>query len=185
LAEERYHVYQKPDGGWGYMIAQESKPAMTCVGLLGLAMGHGASEDAMLAAAKKNNPGAAVVSKEDPAIQRGLRALGAHIGKPHPAGATPPMANLYFLWSVERVAMLYNLPTIGNKDWYGWGVSILLPNQKPNGSWHSVPYPGYQQANHTIDTCFALLFLKRSNLVQDLTENLMLYMAISDPDARK
>jgi hypothetical protein len=185
LAEERYHVYQKADGGWGYMIGQDSTPSMTCVGLLGLAMGHGASEDAMLAAAKKNNRDAAVISKEDPAIQRGLRALGARIGNPYSTGATPPMANLYFLWSLERVAMLYNLPTIGNKDWYGWGVSILLPNQKPNGSWHSVPYPGYQQANHTIDTCFALLFLKRSNLVQDLTENLMLYMAISDPDARK
>ena len=95
------------------------------------------------------------------------------------------MGDLYFLWSVERVAMLYNLPTIGNKDWYSWGVSILLPNQKDNGAWRSTGYPGHGHANNTIDTCFALLFLKRSNLVHDLTENLMLYMAISDPDARR
>ncbi len=55
-------------------------------------------------------------------------------------------------------------------------------HQANDGTWQSVPYPG---RSPTVDTCFALLFLKRSNLVQDLTDNLQLFMAISDPDAEK
>jgi len=45
------------------------------------------------------------------------------------------MENLYFLWSVERVAVLYDLKTIGGKDWYGWGAQILLANQRGAGNW--------------------------------------------------
>lgn len=33
---------------------------------------------------------------------------------------------LYYLWSVERVAMLYNLQLIGQKDWYRWGADHLI-----------------------------------------------------------
>jgi hypothetical protein len=77
--------------------------------------------------------------------------------------------------------MLYDLKTIGGKDWYGWGAQALLVNQRFDGSWANGRYPG---ANDHCDTCFALLFLKRSNLVPDLTENLRLHMAIRDPEAR-
>src|SRR5262249_57969508 len=133
---------------WLVKPCKHTTPSMTCVGLLGRAMGHGGSEDGLFVAAKKNT---AATLKEDPAIQRGLRQLGNHIGTPYPVSANPPMADLYFLWSVERVAMLYNLPTIGNKDWYSWGVSILLPNQKADGNWRSTSYPGHPQANNTID----------------------------------
>jgi hypothetical protein len=189
LAKKRYLTTQNDDGGWGYMIggANQTRPAMTCVGLLGLAMGHGASEEAMRAAkADGKAPRLKDVDlKEQAAIEVGLRALGHFVGRP--ANTIPPSEDLYFLWSVERVAMLYNLKTIGNKDWYGWGVSILLPGQEKDGSWKSKPYPGHNNfmPMATVDTSFALLFLKRSNLVQDLTENLRLYMAITDPDAKK
>ena len=87
------------------------------------------------------------------------------------------MQNLYFLWTVERVAMLYDLQTIGGKDWYGWGAQILVHHQAANGAWHNSHYPG---ANPPVNTCFALLFLRRSNLVQDLTNNLRLYSGIRD-----
>ena len=76
--------------------------------------------------------------------------------------------------------MLYNLKTIGNKDWYAWGVEILLDNQKDNGNWFMGGYPG---SNTPIDTSMALLFLKRVNFVQDLTESLRLYMPVQDPEA--
>jgi len=91
------------------------------------------------------------------------------------------MQNLYFLWSVERVAMLYDLKTIGGKDWYGWGAQTLLPNQFADGHWQGGFYHGHSPH---LDTCFALLFLKRSNLVPDLTENLRLRMVIHDPEAK-
>jgi len=71
----------------------------------------------------------------------------------------------YYLWSLERVAVTYNLRTIGGKDWYAWGAPIILANQLADGSW-SDRFPGVP------DTCFALLFLNRANVVQDLTRNL-------------
>jgi hypothetical protein len=71
--------------------------------------------------------------------------------------------DLYFLWSVERVAVIFDLKKIGNKDWYDWGVDVILPNQKEDGSWRD-RFPGMP------DTCFALLFLKRANIVKDLTD---------------
>ena len=124
LAYQRYFTSQDTRGGWGYMLTKpEQTPSMTCVGLLGLAMGHGSSPDM---AEGKGPKVAGKSTSEDPAIQNGLKALGDYIGKPSPDKIKPPMENLYFLWSVERVAMLYNLKTIGGKDWYGWGAAQLL-----------------------------------------------------------
>jgi hypothetical protein len=197
LVHTRYHLSQHPDGGWGYHTiwgkagakAQKNewglgtRPSMTCVGLLGLAMGHGSAQE-MRAAAKnpakkakepRVTPASAM---EDPAIQRGLKKLGTYVG--NPTGVkTVRLQDLYALWSVERVAVLYNLKTIGGKDWYGWAAEMLLANQHPDGHWHSGQYPG---SNPTTDTCFALLILKRSNLVQDLSESLGTFITITDPD---
>src|SRR5204863_3408 len=72
----------------------------------------------------------------------------------------------YFLWSLERVGMALDLKTIGNKDWYSWGAEIILATQQLDGSWKG----SYPEAG--IDTSFALLFLRRSNLAQDLTTRL-------------
>lgn len=173
IADERFAGSQNVDGGWGYNLHGGSTASMTCVGLLGVAMGHGAK-------GATPKPGAAL-SAEDPAIQAGLRKLGSHLGEPvlsPQAGLR--MENLYLLWSLERVGMLYNLKTIGGKDWYGWGAQILVVNQSQDGAWsHSAQFHGSEPI---INTCFALLFLKRSNLVQDLSDNLRLNMAITDPD---
>jgi hypothetical protein len=175
-AYQRFMASQVDDGGWGYHFAkQRSTASMTCVGLLGLAMGHGAAPDFVKAGADPKN----LVFKpalEDRDIQRGLQALARNIGD---SGATAPMQNLYFMWSVERVAMLYDLKTIGGKDWYGWGSQILVRHQRPEGDWHPSQYHG---ASPPLNTCFALLFLRRSNLVQDLTNNLRLQSAIRERD---
>lgn len=75
--------------------------------------------------------------------------------------------DLYFLWSVERVGVIYSLPSFdrGKTDWYGWGVPLILGQQRADGSWHD-RFPGVP------DTCFALLFLRRANVAQDLTDRL-------------
>ncbi len=159
-------------GGWGTNI--HTTPTMTCVGLLGLAMGHGA----VPAGAKAGDD-----KFEDPAIKNALSLLARSVGNPvaDPARISPQPTNLYLLWSIERVAMLYDLKTIGGKDWYGWGAQILLNSQNGDGSWGQ---GGYTGATAISDTCFALLFLKRSNLMPDLTENLRLQMVIRDPVPR-
>lgn len=73
--------------------------------------------------------------------------------------------DLYFLWSLERMAVIYDLRLIEGKDWYEWGAEIILANQQADGSWRE-RFPGVP------DTCFALLFLKRANVVKDLTDKL-------------
>jgi hypothetical protein len=174
LADQRYARTQGKDGSWSYTGRGSGQPAMTCVGLLGLAVGHGS----LLGSATSSSAAAGV---DDPAIRKGLEALARSVGSP----TDPPeraQLNLYFLWSLERVAMLYRLPTLGGKDWYGWGANILLKRQQPNGSWDGSVYPGHDAP---LDTAFGLLFLRRSNLVQDLTDRLQLHMAIRDPEQRR
>jgi hypothetical protein len=168
-------VSQAGDGAWGYTMAEKgASPSMTGVGLISLAMGHGAAPE--IIKVNPNNPKDIRVKTalEDPTIQTGLTALAKHIGAPalDPKAGSFQAENLYFLWTLERVAMLYDLKTINGKDWYGWGAQNLVHTQEADGQWAFSPYPG---AEKTLNTCFALLFLKRSNLVQDLTNHLRLH----------
>jgi hypothetical protein len=167
LVDARFRASQNADGSWGYLPRREQwRDSMTCAGLLGLAVGRGIArgEDGKASAA-------------DPDIARGLRYLGGRIGKPgekagrrtrvgtgHIFGADAH-GDLYFLWSVERVAVIYDLRTIAGKEWYAWGAPILVDHQAADGSWHDVFQEG-------VDTCFALLFLKRVNVALDLTTTL-------------
>jgi hypothetical protein len=171
LVEARFRAGQAADGSWAYstqtLLSSFRDPA-TCAGLLGLAVGRGSGK----------NPKSKLSA--DPCVRKGLAFLGKALGKPLLGAheAEPPLlkprgkyfgaeavGDLYFLWSVERVAMIYQLGRIGGKDWYGWGSDVLLARQNANGSWTEW-YPGVP------DTCFALLFLKRNNLVPDLTSEL-------------
>jgi hypothetical protein len=160
LVAKRFQVSQNADGSWGYHFridgTEPERKATTCVGLLGLAVAYGAQEDAEVQA----------LSRQDPRIVKGIEALAKNVGVPKDRTDNVPMTDLYFLWSVERVGVLFDLPTIGGKDWYRWGAEILVANQTKNGNWENGGYHG----NHpTIDTCLALLFLKRANLAADLT----------------
>jgi hypothetical protein len=172
-ALRRFQNSQFEDGQWEYSLGGKSGPAMTAVGLLGLAMGQviaAEQKEAVREPAKAN--------LRDEGIQKGLRYLGQKIEAPLTTpDKLPPMQDLYFMWSVERVAVLYDLKTLGGKDWYGWGAQILLAHQDADGSWKE---GHFNYALPHVNTCFALLFLKRSNLVQDLTENLRLFMPIRD-----
>ncbi len=163
----RFQSSQRPDGTWGYhAVGPMSTPAMTGAGLLGLAVGHGIS--------------AGKEKIKDPQVENGFHALSAHVGKA--LGADKKMRltrrgtvrssasiNMYFLWTIERVGVLYGVRTLDGKDWYRWGVELLVDAQKTDGSWNEGNYPG---ATRAIDTCLALLFLKRANLATDLTRKL-------------
>ena len=141
-------------------------PSMTCSGLLGLAIGHGVAKDRR---DKDQKP------LDDPAIKAGLAMLAREIDRPGERRSP----DHYFLWSVERVAVLYDLDRIDGKDWYGWGCRVLLPRQKNDGSWHDAAFYGN---NVAVNTCFALLFLKRANLARDLTDKLQLLAHVTARD---
>lgn len=61
----------------------------------------------------------------------------------------------YWLYSLERMCMAGKIDRVGEHDWYYEGAAWLLARQKTTGAW---------VGNHgeTVDTCFALLFLKRA-----------------------
>jgi hypothetical protein len=182
LLVKRFRKSQNDDGSWGYHFStieeMRGSPAMTCSGLLGLAVGHGL----IAGASSSNRP-----SAKDTAIKKGLDALSQHIGRPlgDPPGRiarrparraiTRSPINLYFLWSVERVGMLYGLRTIAGKDWYHWGAEMLVDHQDANGGWMC---DGYHGTSFQTDTCFALLFLKRANLTRDLTQRLQFLVEV-------
>jgi hypothetical protein len=166
LSYQRFLKQQNADGGWGYRDGEATKNTMTCAGLLGLAMGPG-----MLPAASKDK-------HDENAIETGLSALSRYIQPPSDdPNAKPAMESMYFLWSVERVGVLFDRKKIGGKEWYAWGVQMLLANQHADGHWLGQQYEG---SVDVLDTCFALLFLKRSNLVADLTENLRINRVIRE-----
>jgi hypothetical protein len=209
--DTRFRTAQRPDGGWSYtvdradpdthwtpeLLEQEgltATPTMTCAGLLGLALSHGSALETTLRAggarpAASPRVGAPRDISNDPAVKRGLVTLGSFIGKPGQQPGGPPNARApvhwsgkdgrgyYFLFSLERVAVIYGLETIGDKDWYTWGTDLLVRNQKDDGSWAGA----YAQGGS--DTCFALLFLCRANLAQDLTA--ILKGRVQDPGQRQ
>ncbi len=85
---------------------------------------------------------------------RGEDILGNHLSSEY-----------YFLWSLERVAVLYGLDKINKKDWFAIGSNYLLDTQGRDGAWVG-------NCGATVDTCFGLFFLRRANLARDLTATL-------------
>jgi hypothetical protein len=64
----------------------------------------------------------------------------------------------YYLYALERAGMLYGTETIGTHEWYPEGAKVLIESQKADGSW----------GDGTVDTCFAILFLKRATRPLDV-----------------
>jgi hypothetical protein len=168
LIVRRFRSAQNDDGSWDYragqpMANQQGNPTMTCAGLLGLAVGIG-----LAAEGDRSAPPPA----QDPAIQKALHLVAQRIEQAPKSGkrrSGQGVPDMYFLWSVERVAVLYHLPDIDGKPWYPWGMEQILRRQEGDGGWKS---GGGFGSSRTINTCFAMLFLKRVNLAKDLTDKI-------------
>ncbi|OAI40645.1 hypothetical protein AYO40_04565 [Planctomycetaceae bacterium SCGC AG-212-D15] len=153
------------DGGWGYSPPSVRGPdnypataAMTCAGLLALAVGHGL-------AIQIDDPNRVAVLA-DPAITRGFASLERRIktlplARPTAFGALDTR-EFYLYWSIERVAVMYDRQIIGDKDWYAWMSRRLVELQQADGGWDKETY----------NDCFALLILRRVNIAKDLTASL-------------
>ncbi len=109
----------------------------------------------------------------DAAVQRAFAGLGATIAERIRAGQGLFSAqnggmghghgDLYFLWSLERVGVVFGLDKIGGFDWYDLGSTALVRSQGADGLWTVGGYAA------EINTAFAVLFLCRSNLAKDLS----------------
>jgi hypothetical protein len=154
---DRFRASQHRDGGWGYKTGEnDTTPTMTCAGVLVLSMVHGVAAEA----GKRSEP------DKDPNLTRGLRKLSNSVTDPvgDRKEEIPRVKDkfYYLVWSLGRDCLICDLKTVDKKDWYAWGVEIVLANQGPNGLWYGEFFPS------GADTCFALLFLKRASLAADL-----------------
>ncbi|HYV34404.1 MAG TPA: prenyltransferase/squalene oxidase repeat-containing protein [Gemmataceae bacterium] len=172
LVAKRFRNTQEDDGTWTYQPNHHASafPTMTAAGLLGIAAGYGLDDDKKAARDMTN----------DKVLQKGLKALATHVGNPGDHLIDPP--EMYFLWSVERVAILFQLARIDGKDWYHWGLEVLVANQLKDGKWDTKRGPGQSDI---VDTCFALLFLQRANLAKDLTDKIQALAAALGQAQRK
>jgi hypothetical protein len=161
----RFRTTQGRSGTWAYPFVRggaDGGGATTCIALLGVAIGQVVAPE----------PG--VRPETDPLVLNAFTALSRQVGEPAGTTSNRPtlkaIGGLYFLWATERVAVLYDLPKLGQKDWYLWGAEILLCHQLADGSW--ADDGGYYGQNPILNTCFALLFLRRANLTPDLSKQL-------------
>jgi hypothetical protein len=115
---------------------------------------------------KKTNATLVKLDKEhNDLIRRASTILPLDRGTPGRVAGVIAWGDLYYLWSLERMAVVYDWKTIAGVDWYAWGSGLLLAAQNDDGSWTDT-FPGVP------DTCFALLFLKRVNVARSLTSEL-------------
>jgi hypothetical protein len=165
LLARRFRTSQGPGGTWTYDYSRagaDGGPQFTCIALLGLAIGH------------VIDPDAAVRPEQDPRILNAFVALSKRIGEPAGQFDNRPTlkdaGGLYFLWAMERIAVLYDVQKLDKKDWYRWGAEILIGHQANDGSW--TEDGGYPGQHPVLNTCLALMFLKRANLTPDLSRRL-------------
>jgi hypothetical protein len=166
LAVERFERSQNADGSWNYRFQPGGGPpepksrSMTAAGALALAAGHAL-----------DGPAA-----PRPQLGLALAALARDVRPPTGQWKRRvPMTDVYYLWSLERTAVLFDLPEVGDRDWYRWGAEILVTNQAERGDWGAWdrgPPNAYPTYGAVANTSFALLFLKRAHLSKDLTAQL-------------
>ena len=150
-----------PNGGWGYRQGNGTTPAMTCAGLMALAIAAARPSEAERLSARAR--GAALAA--DPVFQEALEIVASDARR---IGAG---SEVYYLWSLERVCVALGLRDLDGFDWYEAGAEELLGRQLqsgswPNGNWGSLP-----------ETCLALLFLRKANLAFELDRVLKLPIA--------
>jgi hypothetical protein len=129
-------------GGFGGNGKDPSYGSMTAVGVASLALC-----DNYLKRDVKKEPafasgvawlGKKLTFEENPDDQRGDgRGMGRHY---------------YWIYSVERAGVFAKLDKLGAHAWYAEGARWLLAHQNDDGGWNRL----------TVDTCFAILFLKRA-----------------------
>jgi hypothetical protein len=151
--------FQRPEGGWGYVLQGEQDEAsyasLTCAGACSTAI--------CVAALGGGDP------KADPGVKKALGWLKKHldvarnVGIDRSAIAGPRPWQYYHLYSLERAARVLGLKDVEGRAWYPLGATWLLAQQQPDGAWvdeggADPRHPYYQVA----DTCFALLFLTRA-----------------------
>ncbi len=109
-------------------------------------------------------------------VRDGLGWLSVHFSVTgNPGGWTGPPGREeaefqhYYLYGLEKAADLAGIRTLGSREWYREGATRLVEEQASGGWWvdgrdiADRDWTGFKR-NPMVDTCFALLFLRRATL---------------------
>jgi hypothetical protein len=152
--------FQRPDGGWGYVMQGEqdgaSYASLTCAGICSLAI-------CLHALGTKD-------VRADPGIKRALGWLDGNLDPARNVGIEsssilgPSPWQYYHLYSLERAGRVLGLDALGRRAWYPEGARWLLAAQQGDGRWDDAPGPSGKRPTYftPADTCFAILFLARA-----------------------
>jgi VWFA-related protein len=156
--DQHFRSSQIDDGRWGYRLGTGGADAMTCAGLMGLAIAAARPSLAERQTARARGAALAV----DPAFVSALKAVAQD------ARRASVHSDIYYLWSLERVCVALGLRTLDGFDWYTHGARILLEVQNDNGGWPRGRW------GRLPSTCLALLFLRKANLAFEIDRVLRL-----------
>lgn len=164
--EKRLRTSQQSGGGWSpypsfFGINMKPTRAMTCTGLLGIALHVGVVMDNQLHYGQAD---AVRKLQDDSGVAKAREFLATALQELQSSNAdgidsTPTRS----LWSVSLAARLYKWRRINGVDWFEVGASFLISKQSRNGSWTLD-----MQTGEYVDTAYSLLFLSKSNLLGDL-----------------
>lgn len=99
------------------------------------------------------------------AVNRAIRDGCAWLARHFIVDANPTAANMrmnwgyYYLYGCERAGVLAGTYRFGTHDWYDEAAVWLLGQQQTDGAW-----PAEAVLSNFADTCFAMLFLRRSTI---------------------
>lgn len=156
--DQHFRESANESGGWGYQPGRGSTPAMTCAGLMGLAIAAARPERAEELSARSRGKQLAA----DPIFQAALARVARD------ARQIDGSSDIYYIWSLERVCVALGLRDLDGLDWYAAGAAELLRRQERDGGWPD------QQWGRLPSTALALLFLRKANLAFELDRVLKL-----------
>jgi hypothetical protein len=146
--------------GWSYHEPKDQGEltptwgSMTCAGITGLAICEaGLMSDPAVKRLK-------LLGETKRAREDGFAWLAKWMTPRHHAGAIERQQHwlYYYLYSLERAALLSGIAWIQGRDWYFEGAMVLVTSQNPDGQW-----PAELQWDLGIErNAMAILFLKQS-----------------------
>ncbi len=144
--------YEEPKSGgensasWG---------SMTCAGITGLAIAQAALRDGGVKRFKLQNDA-------DAARTAGFGWLAQHFtARCHPGSIFRQQQWVYYyLYGLERAALLSNVALIQGRDWYFEGAMVLTLAQEDDGSWPAELHPDQDIER----AAMAVLFLKKGTV---------------------
>lgn len=134
--------------GFGYRIQEGAFGSTTTGGLSVLAICEELGGKSLPAALKGK-----VTAAREQALAWIDHNMGWSVNPKHGAGH-----HYYWIYGIERVGALYKLERMGDIDWYWDGAAYLLKAQAADGSWNPHGWAHHEY----MDTCLALLFLKKA-----------------------